>query len=225
MVLWYWVKDNGWRSRHSTAAPLGYISIGTTGCMYGNVLVSTNTSNWKSLTCSFLTEANSLLQDTHVRWSKTTSVMITSQTVCTLEIKKGCLGFHIQDSAEYVILAIIIGSIFSEEELQHVPKLYTDCVNGRFRFLKSHDEEYIIQFKCWDLPYVSYHAVSAVNICKLLLARTFSLQVSKMSFSIMHRLVSCDHCRCLNGDTVLNLEQIYVIMPLKFTMYLTFSLN
>jgi hypothetical protein len=52
--------------------------------------------------------------------------MITSQIECTVEIKNGCFGFNIKDPAKNLILAIITGSIFSEQELQHVPKLYTD---------------------------------------------------------------------------------------------------
>lgn len=48
MVLQLMSKEECWWSKCSTAIPLGYISISTRGCIYGNALVSTNTSNWSS---------------------------------------------------------------------------------------------------------------------------------------------------------------------------------
>lgn len=42
------------------------------------------------------------------------------------KMQKNCLIFCIQDSAKYVILSFIEGSLFSEQGLKQVPKLYTD---------------------------------------------------------------------------------------------------
>ena len=65
--------------------------------------------------------------------------MITLQTVSTPKHKKIFLIFCIQDSAKYVILVFTEGSIFAEQGLKQVPKLYTDS-SGMLRFMNSDDE-------------------------------------------------------------------------------------